>query len=159
MAAKFPEDVLEVAVNEEEQAELLTVKQVPVTVARMVEDEERKRRKRRATMRYAAMRFELEELWEEVPGYDEKVGLVKLWMEEKKAWGEKFGHPAEKEKSKLIWNFWRRHGFPEVFVEAMQRHSAGSGRQQHQLTEEEKKEQAWTKQCWFYRVRINVGYS
>ena len=158
MAAKHPEDVLEVAVNEEEQEELLTVKQVPVTVAKMVENEERRSRKKRAAMRYAAMRYELEDLWEVVPGYDEKLGLVKLWMEDKKAWGEKFGHPAEKEQSKRIWMFWRRHGFPEGFVEAMQRFGTGSGRQEQRLMEAEKKEQAWTKQCWFYRVRTNEGY-
>ena len=155
MAARFPEDaedVLEVEVGEEEREELASGSLAPGSVAEAVEEEERRRREREEDLEYAVWWYELEELKEAIPGYNERLGLVQHYSAAQGKYTDKYQEPKTKEEQKQIYEFWIRHEFPEGIVEAAQR-SGVEAKEMQGLTEEEKgDEQRWTRQLWYYRV-------
>ena len=158
MAALYPEDVLEVEVGEEEREELATGSVAPVSVAEAVEEEERRREQREEDMEYALWWYELEELKEAIPGYDEHLGLVQHYSAAQGKFTDKYQEPKTKEGQKRVYEFWARHEFPEGLVEAAQR-SGVEAKAMQGLTEEEKEsEQRWTRQLWYYRVSRNYDY-
>ena len=93
----------------------------------------------------------LDELVKRIPGYDEKLGLVRQWNGTE--WRDKYGQPGTDDECREIWKFWRRFGFPEGLVVAVRRTGVGSGREARPPRGmEEKEDQAWTKQNKYFRV-------
>ena len=152
MAAKHPEDVLELGVGEEEAAELFSGECL-FSVVKAVEEEERRRgvvveEKRKKVSREEAL-WQLKVI---VPEYDDKVGLPLLWDKEKKTFVTgKYGTPEEVEKCRAMVLFWKGWGFPERLLESARRSGEGHGRGGWAPTEGEKREKEWVKLLKAYR--------
>ena len=157
MAAKHPEDVLEVGVGEEEAAELFSGEYL-FSAVKAVEEEERRRgvveeKKKKVSREEAVWQLKVV-----VPEYDDKVGLPMLWDKEKKEFSTwKYGYsstpstPEEKMKCQAMVLFWKGWGFPEKLLESARRSGEGHGRGGWSPTEEEKRGKEWAKRLKEYR--------